>query len=110
LKKLFFLGPHLRQFIAQARQTHLFIHVFILPRSDIFCTQFSVRCCPRFQKFCVLQDSALKFRIKNLFALKHYFGHPFYLLFYHTRTPTRTGLKKGVTGYHSLRVTPRQNP
>ncbi|MCQ4770365.1 hypothetical protein NE579_07800, partial [Intestinimonas massiliensis] len=40
-----FLGPHLRQFIAQARQTHLFIHVFILPRSDIFCTQFSVRWC-----------------------------------------------------------------
>ena len=45
LKKLFFLCPHLRQFIAQALQTYLFIHVFILPRSDIFCKQFSVRCC-----------------------------------------------------------------
>ena len=47
LKEFLFLCPHLCQFIVQRRQTHLFIHDCILSLGNIFCTQFSVRCCPK---------------------------------------------------------------
>ena len=46
LEKFFFLCPHLRQFVIQSGQTHLFIHIYILPLGATFCTRFSVRCCP----------------------------------------------------------------
>ena len=39
-EKFFFLRPHLRQFIAECGNCHLFIHKFIISHSAVFGTFF----------------------------------------------------------------------